>query len=183
MNKKEIKAKVAELTASGLGKNEIFNQLSGQGIKDGKLAYIIAGHITPELRDEHEQKIKVLVYLMFIQAIFTFYAGFNIGAGMSVYARLIIGSLLAAFPIFFAWGFHKPKAGYYNVYIFITTITLLTNIPRYVHDFAGDPIVTSMSLGIGIAILGFVWFVRQQLFPDFVFKNPKKIKGHYVFTN
>ncbi|MCX7180828.1 MAG: hypothetical protein NTX56_19360 [Proteobacteria bacterium] len=44
-------------------------------------------------------------------------------------------------------------------------------------------IASSVALAIDAGMLAHVWYVRQQIFPDFVFIFLKKIGGHHVFTN
>jgi hypothetical protein len=177
MNKKEISAKVAELLSSGVAKVEVFAQLSGQGIKDSQLAYLVAAFADPKRCYEHDRKVNVLVTLMFILAVITFLAGFGIGAKIGPNAKWIVGALIALIPLLFALGFYKHKVGAYNAYILLTIV----GMPRSFEGFTSTPIASSIGLAINIAVLAYVWYVREKLFPGFLLMTPKKIKGQYAF--
>jgi len=178
MDKKEIQAKVRQLLAAGAAKAEVFAQLSGEGAKDSQLAYSIASYADPIRCDEHARKVNTLVTIMFIQAMLAFLIGFAMGAQVGPNARWAFGALAALIPSFLAWGFYTHRVGAYNAYIVLTFI----QIPNSIKGFASDPITTAISLAISIALLAFVWYVREKIFPDFSFFVPKKIKGEYVFS-
>lgn len=178
MNKKEIKARVSELLSSGTAKSEVFAQLSGQGIKDSRLAYFIAAHPDAARCDEHSGKVKVLIAIMLVQALIVFLLGFGIGAKIGPNAKWIVAALITLIPLLFAWGFYKNLVGTYNAYIFLTII----QFPKLFEGFSSDPIATSIVLAINISILAFVWYVREKIFPDFAFITPKKVKGKYAFS-
>ncbi|WP_455232813.1 hypothetical protein [Geopseudomonas aromaticivorans] len=72
MNKKEINYKVKNLISSGVPRSEVFSQLSGQGLKDGQLAYLIASYADPILCHIHDRKVSFAIALMFIQAAVAF---------------------------------------------------------------------------------------------------------------
>lgn len=179
MNKKEIKAQVKELISSGVPKPEVFAKLSGKGLKDNQLAHFIASYADPYLCDLHDRKINVLITLMFIQAVFALLAGFGIGAQIGPNAQLIFAALCALVPLLFAFGFYKHMAGAYNAYILLAIV----NLPRQLEGFSSSPVVTSVALAMSVGMLGYVWYVRQKIFPDFSFISPKKIKGQYVFSS
>ena len=79
MNKKEVIRRVNELLATGVAKDEVFAQLSGQGIKDNQLAYYIASHVSPNLSDQYAGKVNILITLMFVQSLLGFFMGFVVG--------------------------------------------------------------------------------------------------------
>lgn len=178
MNKKEIQAKVREMLSACSPKSEVFSQLSGQGVKDSQLAYFIAAYADPDRCSEHGRKVNMLVTIMFVQALLAFLFGLGIGAETGPLAKWIIGALVAAIPLLFAWGFHTHRVGAYNAYILLTIIQL----PKSLEGLASSPIATSIIFLINIAIVAFVWYVREKIFPDFAFITPKKIKGVYVFS-
>jgi hypothetical protein len=178
MNKKEIQAKVRELLAAGTTKTEVFAQLTGQGVKDSQLAYFIASYADPNRCDDHERKVNILITIMFVQALIAFFLGFGIGAKIGPHAMLVVGALIALIPLLFAWGFFAHRVGAYNAYIFLTIIQL----PRSFEGFASSPVATSIAIAFNVAILAYVWYVREKLFPDFSFITPKKVKGEYVFS-
>lgn len=179
MNKKEIQTKVTELLLSGTEKSQVFTQLSGQGVKDSQLAYFIASYADPNRCYEHDRKVNILITLMFIQAVIAFLMGFSIGAKIGPNAKWIVGALIALVPMLFAWGFYKQRVGAYNAYILLTIVQL----PRSFEGFTTTPIASSVGIAIGIALLTYVWYVREKIFPGFVLMTPKKIKGQYVFES
>lgn len=178
MNKKEIKNKVNELLASGVAKSDVFAQLSGQGIKDYRLAFYIASYASPRLHEEHAGKVNTLITLMFVQALLAFFMGVVIGAKIGPNAQWVVGAIAASIPLLFAWGFNKNFAGAYNAYILLS----IAQLPKQFAGFSDNPIATSIGLSVGLGLLIFVWYVRQKIFPDFAFIAPKKIKGQYVFS-
>lgn len=177
MDKKRIKDKVSELLSSGNKKSEVFAQLSGQCLKDNQLAYLIAAYASPSKLNENNGKVNLLVTLMFIFSLIAFFIGFAIGAKIGSNAQWIFGILTALIPLIFAWGFYNHKVGAYNAYILLTIVQL----PKSLVGFTSDPIATSIGLAINIALLAYVWYVREKIFPGFMLMTPKKIKGEYIF--
>jgi hypothetical protein len=178
MNKKEIQAKVHELLVAGTDKTKVFEQLTGQGVKDSQLAYFIASYADPVRCDNHERKVNILITVMFILALIAFLLGFGIGAKIGPNAKWIVGTLIAFIPLLFAWGFYTHRVGAYNGYILLTII----QFPRSFEGFTSSPVPTSIAIAVNLALLAYVWYVREKLFPDFAFITPKKIKGEYVFS-
>lgn len=178
MNKKEIQAKVHELLAAGTTKTEVFSQLTDQGVRDRQLAYFIASYADPNRCDDHERKVNLLITVMFIQALIAFFLGFGIGAEFGPTAKWVVGALIALIPLLFAWGFYTHRVGAYNAYILLTIIQL----PKSFDGITSSPVATSIAIAVNVAVLAYVWYVREKLFPDFAFITPKKIKGKYVFS-
>lgn len=179
MNKNEIQAAVIDMLGSGMGKTEVFAKLSGQGMKDSRLAYMVASYADPARCDEHDRKVNILITIMFIQAVIAFLMGFSIGAQIGPNAKWVVSGLIAAIPLLFAWGFYRHKVGAYNIYIVLTII----QFPRSLDGFASNPVINGIALAINLAVLAYVMYVRQKLFPDFIFISPKKVKGQYIFSS
>ncbi|WP_349573204.1 hypothetical protein [Azotobacter salinestris] len=179
MNKKEIQANVHRLLASGTAKSEVFTQLSGQGVKDSKLAYFIASYADPNRCDKHDRKVNILITFMFIQAAIGLLVGFGVGAQIGPNAKWIFGALGALIPLLFVWGFYKHLAGAYNAYILLSILQL----PKPFDGFASSPLATSIAFAVNIMLLAYAWYIREKLFPDFAFIAPRKIKGKYVFSD
>jgi len=179
MNKKETKQKITELLNAGMSKTEAFQQFSGGALKSNELAYHIASHLSTNLYGEHDKKIDTLITIMFVLAIFAALVGWGIGAATGSTASWFIAGMAALIQLLFAYGFYKNYAPTYNIYIALTIIQL----PKNLSGLTSTPIATTIGLLIGLATLGYVWYVRSLLFPDFVFMRPKKIKGQYVFSN
>lgn len=178
MDKKQIKQKVAELLNAGKPKSEVFQTLSGGVVKDNQLALFIASHANPQLYERHDKKINALITIMFIQALFAALLGGVIGAKIGPIAAWGIAAFCALIPLLFAYGFYNNHAGTYNAYIVLTLI----QTPKMFTGFAHSPTATVIGSIIGLGILGYVWYVRSLLFPDFTFISPKKSKGQYVFA-
>ncbi|MCO6057548.1 DUF3592 domain-containing protein [Pseudomonas sp. MOB-449] len=177
-SKKEAQEKVRNLLAAGTAKSEVFSQLSGRGVKDSHLAYFIASYADPIRCDEHDRKVNILITIMLAQALITFFLGLDIGARIGPTAKWVIGVSMTLIPLLLVWGFYNHRVGAYNAYILLA----LLQFPRSLEGFTSSPAATSIALAISIAILAFVWYVRGKIFPDFVFVNPRKIKGKYFFS-
>lgn len=178
MNKNEIKARVNDLLASGTAKSDVFAQLTGQGVKDSQLAHFIASYADQQRCDEHSRKVNVLITIMFVQALIAFLIGFGAGMKIGPNAKWIISLASASIPLLFAVGFYKHFAGAYNAYIVLTIIQL----PKSLVGLSSNPTATTAVFAINLAVVGYVWYVREKIFPDFAFVGPKKIKGQYVFS-
>jgi hypothetical protein len=178
LSKKEVQQKVRELLAAGTAKSEVFSQLSGRGVKDSKLAYFIASYADPIRCDEHDRKVNILITIMLAQALIALILGLDIGARMGPTAKWVMGVSMTLIPLFLVWGFYNHRVGAYNAYILLA----LPQFPRSLEGFTSSPATTAIALAISIAILAFVWYVRGKIFPDFVFVNPRKIKGKYIFS-
>jgi len=179
MDKKEIKRKVSELLNAGNAKNEVFKALSDGHVKDNQLALFIASHPNQLLYEEHYKKVNGLITIMFLQALFAALLGLGIGSKMGPTAAWVVAALCALIPLLFAFGFYKNHAGTYNAYILLTIIQL----PKMFTGITATPVATGIGIAIGLSMLGYTWYVRSLLFPDFTFITPKKIKGQYVFSS
>ena len=177
--KRQIEANVAKLLLAGTPKSEVFAQLAGQGIRDSQLAYFIAAHVYPHRCEEHVDKVDGVITLMLFQALFAFALGYGYGIRIGPNASWILGALSAAIPLLFVWGFYTNRVRAYNAYILLSLI----QTPKGFSDFTASPIMSSINIAIGLAMLAYVWFVRTKLFPDFGFVTPKKVKGRYVFES
>lgn len=179
MNKKEIKAAAKAQLQSGASKNSVFQSLRGQDMKDAQLAMVIVSYADPKLCEEHAGKVKILVGLMYVYSAFAFLAGMFAIPDMSPVGKLMLGAFCAAFSLLFAWGFKHHKLAAYTIYIFLTIIQL----PKQVIALISHPDPSIVAILLGIAMLAYVWFVRQKLFPEMGFVTPLKVKGQYVFQD
>lgn len=178
MNKKQIKAKVNALLTAGVGKTAVFRLLSGHGVRDSLLAHYIASHVDVSEVDEHANKIDRLLWVMYAQALLGVWIGWTMAASWGPVGKGVALLLCAGLPLFFAWGFYKNLAGFYNAYLLLQVVQL----PKLFKDFNTDPVVTLIAVAINVAILAYVWYVRSKLFPDFLAFSPKKASGKYVFV-
>lgn len=179
MNKKEVKAKVNALLGSGVGKTAVFRLLQGKGVRDGVLAHYIASHVDVSEVDEHATKIDRLLWIMYALALLGLWVGWGLAAPFGPVGKGIVLLLCAGVPLLFAWGFYKNMVGAYNGYL----VLQLVQIPKMFKDFNTEPVITLVVVGIHIAILAYVWYVRSKLFPDFLALTPRKLSGKYVFVS
>jgi hypothetical protein len=180
MDKKRMRTRARELLVNGMAKSKVFEQMSGQGVKDAQVAYFVASYVDPARREAHRGKIRILIAIVLVQALIGFAFGFVLGGvARGPYAALIVGGLIAAIPLWIGWGFHKNQVGAYNAYIVLTIFQGY----RMFDGFTSAPIATSVVVVINLAILSLVLYVREKLFPGFLLMTPKKIKGRYVFSD
>lgn len=178
MNKKQIKAKVQALLTAGVGKTAVFRLLSGHGVGDSLLAHYIASHVDVSEVDTHANKIDRLLWIMVAQALLGLWLGWTMAAAWGPVGKGIALLLCAGLPLFFAWGFYKNLAGFYNAYILLQIV----QFPKAFKDFNTDPITTLVAGAISLGVLAYVWYLRSKLFPDFLAFSPKKQSGKYVFV-
>jgi len=179
MNKKEAQAKISELLSAGEKKQQVFAELSGNGVKDRVLAYFIASHV--DLRRCADNKIHrgIVIAIACIQVLLAGLAGLYVATSLSVIVGLVVAIIGMLFGTLFVWGFSKNKASMYSVFILLS----LSQLPRQLEGFMDNPIPAAVGLAIGIGLVAYVWFVRQRLFPDFAFIGARKVAGQYVFTD
>lgn len=180
MDKKQARQHVSEQLDAGVSKTQVFQSMTGSGIKDRLLASWIAGHNNRALYAQHQGKVRLLIAILLVQllivwAVCFLYAATQGGTGVWVFiaalSTLIAGS--------FIYGFYKNKVLAYNIYILLT----ITQLPQSLKGFADAPGSTAIGLGVTLAVLAYVYYVRYKLFPDYSFIWPNKVKGQYVFSN
>ena len=179
MSKKEVRLKVNEMLSAGEKKQEVFSALSGRGVKDRVLAYYIASYIDPQRCAQNKVHRGVVIALGYLQVLVAIGATVFLTSETTVTFGLVFGAFVLAFAGLFVWGFTKNIVGVYNAFLILT----LTQTPRQLEGLSENPTATVIGLAIGAAIYAYVWFVRQRLFPDFVFWWPRKAGGQYVFAD
>jgi O-antigen/teichoic acid export membrane protein len=179
MNSKEVRAKVHDLLDKGNAKAEIFAQLAGQGAKDSRLAYFIASYPDLKRRNELGRKVNILMVIMLAQSLIGFLVGYGLGAETGQVTKWFLGILGALVPLLFAWGFFLPRVGAYNAYVMLAIV----QIPRSFAGFQSSPIEVLIAVAMNVAVLAYVWYVRDKLFPDFRFLYPRRNNGKYVFSS
>ncbi|MDX9674126.1 MULTISPECIES: hypothetical protein [unclassified Pseudomonas] len=179
MDKKEIKRQVVQMLEAGRSKTETFQALSGGAVKDKVLAYWIGSHPDPQLLERHAGKIKVLLGLVYVQALIGLVGGFLLGLTISSGFAIVRGLLAGGVPLLFAWGFYRNSAQTYTVYMLLS----ISQVPRLFKDYAEDPVAVIIGVVTTLAMVFFVAWVKNLLFPDLGFMGSKKIKGQFVFSN
>ena len=179
LDKKEIKRQLVEMLEAGRSRTETFKALSGGKVKDRVLAAWIAGRPDPVLIERHSLKIKILVGLMCVQAALTALAALTLGYSFSIGLVLSIMLIAGGIPLLFAWGFYKNSAAAYTAYVLLT----LSQMSRLFKGYAEDPVSTAIAVGITLALVFYVAWLKTKLFPDLGFIGAEKIKGQFVFSN
>jgi hypothetical protein len=178
MKNKEIQHRVNALLDSGMTKAAVFEQLKQAGAKEKRLAYMIGAHIDPARISKNEIHIRIIIIINVLLMLLSFFIGFFIDPNFSLGGKFFVGTLCALIPAAFVYGFGKHNVGAYNAFILLS----IMGLHRVFSGFHEDPQATLIALGINILIIGYVWFVRNRLFPDFHSFSPRKVKGNYVFT-
>lgn len=179
MNKKEIQIEIERRLSQGQSKSSVFQQLSGQGVKDRVLAYLIASYADPQKCDQHAKLIDAMIVISWLQLAWVVLIAIGLGLKAGLVVMLIATALLGGFAYLFVWGFTSTKAWAYNATIFMSII----NLPQALKGFDKSPMASSVGFTLGIGLIAFTWYVRGKLFPDFQFIAPKKVKGVYVFSD
>jgi len=179
MTKKEVRLKVTEMLSAGAKKRDVFAALSGRGVKDRALARFIASHVDPQRCAQNKVHRRAVIAIGYLQVLVAVATALFLASTTSVTFGLVFGAIVVAVAALFVWGFTKNIAGAYNAFI----ILAIVQMPRQLEGFSENPTATSIGLAIGVAVCAYVWFVRQRLFPDFVFMSPKKLDGRYVFAD
>jgi hypothetical protein len=179
LDKKEIKRQIESMLDAGRSRTETFKAFSGGAIKDKVLAYWIASHPDPALREQHAGKVKILLGLTIAQALLCAVAGFFLGSMIGPKATVFFTLFAALIPLWFAYGFYKNQARYFTVYVILS----LGQSGQLFKGFTEDPISTLIGAGLGLGMVFFVAWVKTLLFPDLAFIGPKKVKGQYLFSN
>ncbi len=180
MNKAEIKTAVKDLLSSGAKKSDVFSRLSGQGLKDSLLAYIIAAHPNSLRCEQHRGKVNILITLVFIQAVIAFLIGYGLGLKIGPNAKWVIAIISSAIPLLFIYGFYTNHVGAYNAWILLSLIQITRSI---LDSFSGSKTSTLISLTISICLTAYVWYVRNNISPGFNLSQPKKINNQYIFID
>lgn len=178
MDRKEVKAQVVQLLSGGVTKNDVFTRLTGQGVKDRLVAYLIAAHADPKRCQDNRGHRRAVLAIAYLQVLFGALAGFAAGREIGALAGLIIAALAVGIALLFVWGFSKNSVNAYNAYLILT----ITQLPRQLSGVAVKPAATTIGLLIGLLLFGYIWYVRSRIFPDFAFMAPRKVAGKYVFS-
>jgi hypothetical protein len=179
MNTKEARAKVTERLSAGEKKQQVFAELSGNGVKDRVLAYLIASHVDLRRCAENKTHRRIVIASAYLQVVLVVLAALYSATSMSVAVGLVIGATGLLFGTLFVWGFSTNKTSAYSVFIILS----LSQLPRQLGGFMESPVASAVGLAIGLGLIAYVWFVRQRLFPDFAFLDARKVAGQYVFSD
>ncbi|AQQ39209.1 MULTISPECIES: permease [Burkholderia] len=179
MNRKEAKTRIAVLLSAGTRKADALAELSGQGLKARVLAHLIASRPDPERCRKNKVHIRILIALGIAQLVISLmlaYYFFASGAG-GVLVTVFL-ALTVPLSLLFIWGFATHRVGAYHAFILLS----LLQVPKTVADLGRDPSAALPSLAITVVLVGYVWFVRNRVFPDYGWFTPRKVDGRYAFV-
>jgi hypothetical protein len=181
MKKKQIQEAVHTHLSQGRSKSEVFQLMSGQGVSDRVVAYLIAAHPAPDLVRRHARLIDAMMVISWLQMAVAVLMGVVLGIGMHAgwIALLLVTALLGGFTYLFVWGFTRNRAWAYNATIMLSII----NLPKLLGELPHAPVANGIALALNVVLIAFAWYVRGKVFPDFVFMSPRKRQGSYVFSS
>lgn len=105
--------------------------------------------------------------------------GYLLGLTISTGFAIGLGLFAGGVPLLFAWGFYRNAAHAYTVYVMLS----ISQMPRMFKEYADDPIGTVVGVAITLAMIFYVAWLKNLLFPDLALIGAKKIKGQFVFSN
>ncbi|AIO38593.1 permease [Burkholderia latens] len=179
MNKKEAKTKIAALLSAGARKADVLAELGGQGLKDRVLAHLIASHADPELCRKNQLHTRILVGLGIAQLLISVGLAYLLWADTrSNGAALLFVAVTVPLSLLFIWGFSTHRVGAYHAFIILS----LLQLPKTIAALAHEPSSAVPSLAVTVVLVGYVWFVRNRMFPDFGWFTPRKVDGRYAFV-
>ncbi|TCW79612.1 permease [Burkholderia sp. SRS-46] len=179
MNKTEAKTKIAAMLSAGSKKGDVLAALSGQGIKDRVLANLIASRPDPERCRQNRLHVRLLIALGILQLLFCLWVAYTLFVEVgSIGAIALFLALTVPLSLLFIWGFATYRVGAYHAYIALS----IAQMPKLIGHLATDPGDALIGLAISIALVVYVYFVRNRLFPDYVWFRPRKAQGRYVFA-
>ncbi|MGU7839614.1 permease [Burkholderia sp. AW33-5] len=179
MNKKEAKTRIAALLSAGARKADVLAELAGQGLKDRVLARLIASRPDPELCRKNKVHTRILIALGVAQLLISLALAYLLLVdGLSIGAAVLFLALTVPLSLLFIWGFATHRVGAYHAFIVLS----LLQVPRTIADLGRDPSAALPTLGVTVILVGYVWFVRNRLFPDFGWFTPRKVEGRYAFV-
>ncbi len=180
MNRKEAKREIDRMLAEGRRKGEVFDALQGQGVKDRRLAYLIASHVDPRRVERNRVHVRIVVAIMALQLVLGLLMAFYVGVVLeSLAGGLVIGVVVTAIMAAFIHGFLRNSASAYTVYAALTGVQLA----RGLRGFETEPGTTAISFMVAIALVAYLLFVQQRLFPDLRPFGMRKQAGRYVFVD
>ncbi|AOR70544.1 permease [Burkholderia stabilis] len=178
MNRKEAKTRIAVLLSAGTRKADVLADLSGQGLKDRVLAGLIASRADPERCRKNKVHVRILVALGIAQLAISLALAYYISATAGTGIVLLFLALTVPLSLLFIWGFATHRVGAYHAFILLS----LLQLPKTIADLGRDPSTALPSLVITILLVGYVWFVRNRIFPDYGWLTPRKVEGRYAFV-
>jgi len=179
MNKREAKMKVHEMLTMGRKKSEVFDVLSGQGVKAQVLARLIASHLDPRRYAETRIHVRIAIAFLILQLLFLLAVCVNLALTESMVGAAFLGLFLLVFQGSIIWGLVVSNACIYNVVLLLS----VTELGRQSLAFLAHRGSSILAFAISLSFYAYLMFIRRRLFPDFNFITPRKQGGRYVFRD
>ena len=178
MNRKEAKTRIAVLLSAGTRKADALAELSGQGLKDRVLAHLIASRPDPERCRQNKLHIRIPVALGIAQLAISLMLAYYFATGAGNGLVLVFLALTVPLSLLFIWGFATHRVGAYHAFILLS----LLQVPKTIAEPRTRSVDRAAEPAITVLLVGYVWFVRNRLFPDYGWFTPRKVEGRYAFV-
>lgn len=174
----KARSEIALMRATGYSKKAVFDTLKGRGIRDAKLALIIAASPDKILYALHETKNSALIWIVLIQTALAVWTTYMNLPSEEINIFVVIPAVIG---LLFIWGFHTHRLIAYTLFIMLSLPPCTRTVMEAV--MMGD-MASGIAGGLSVATLAYVWYVRSQLFPDIRMIGVRKDRqGNYLFTD
>jgi hypothetical protein len=197
MNKKltkeqlqDIKTIINSSRSKGMSDQEIYNELRYRYRYDEKrkIYNLITGTATEELKNKYRILNYILVIILVISLLsrLLFMLGLYLSGETNLVSSLILGLLLACFPIFFIIEVVRYNGCVYKLLGWLSVsgcLKYLGYVLKHItHVRAIDLLddIFSMIISISGAIISF--YIAKKVFPNFKIFAPKDRQGDYIIT-
>lgn len=177
--KQRLKADIDHRLAQGQPKAGIFQALSGQGLSDRRLAWLLAARPHPVLVQRHARLIKAMVGISWFQFVLVLLLCLWATRSLGLIAGLLTSAVACGMVYVFIWGFRNNRAWVYTLSIVLGVL----NLPEAVSSVFEKPVAGGLGLLMSLGLLALTWHVRARLFPDLGFGGARKQGGAYRFTD
>lgn len=177
--KERLKADIDHRLAQGQPKADIFQALSGQGLSDRRLAWLLAARPHPVLVQRHARLIKALVGISWLQFVVALLVCLWATRSFGLIAGLLASAVACGIVYVFIWGFRNNRAWVYTLSIVLGVL----NLPEAINSAFEKPAAGGFGLLLALALLALTWHARARLFPDLGFGGARKQGGVHRFTD
>jgi hypothetical protein len=177
--KKRLKADIDHRLTEGQPKAGIFQALSGQGLSDRRLAWLLASRPHPVLLQRHARLVNAMVCISWLQFVLVLILCLWATRSLGLLAGLVASAVGCGIVYVFIWGFRHHRAWVYTLSIVLG----LLNLPEAIGSAWAKPVSGGLGLLMSLALLALTWHVRARLFPDLGVAGARKQNGAYRFTD
>ena len=177
--KQQLQADIDQRLSDGQAKARIFQALSGRGLSDRRLAWLLASRPHPELLARHGGLVKSMLTISWFQFATVLILCLWSTRTLGWFAALVASAVGCGVVYLFIWGFRHHRAWVYT----LSVVCGVLNLPEAVSSSFDKPLSGGVGLLMSLALLGFTWHVRRRLFPDLGWGGARKSGGTYRFTD